>query len=342
MDRWKGFEHGINLGGWLSQCDHTKERYDTFIHEEDIEKIRSFGLDHIRVPVDYDLVEDAEGNYKEEGFGYIQKAIDWSRKYGLNMILDLHKTFGFSFDDGEEEDGFFENEAYQERFFRLWEQFAQRFARYEDTLAFELLNEVTDEAYCAKWNAISGACIRRIRAIAPTVYILVGGYHNNSIEALKDLDPPADDHIIYNFHCYEPVVFTHQGAYWINTMDREFRIGLDATYGSLSDASEEQCPWTASWPASLPRDEVFGADFFEKRFADAVKLAKERGTFLYCGEYGVVNLASPEDTLKWYRAIHSVFEKYGIGRAAWSYKEMDFGLVDPHMDAVREDVLKLL
>ena len=60
MKRWKGFEHGINLGGWLSQCDHTKERYDTFIHEEDIEKIRSFGLDHIRVPVDYDLVEDAK------------------------------------------------------------------------------------------------------------------------------------------------------------------------------------------------------------------------------------------------------------------------------------------
>ena len=36
MKRWEGFQHGINLGGWLSQCDHTKERYDNFIKEEDI------------------------------------------------------------------------------------------------------------------------------------------------------------------------------------------------------------------------------------------------------------------------------------------------------------------
>ena len=37
-----------------------------------------------------------------------------------------------------------------------------------------------------------------------------------------------------------------------------------------------------------------------------------------------------------------VFEKYGIGRAAWSYKEMDFGLIDEHMDPVREEVIREL
>ena len=63
---------------------------------------------------------------------------------------------------------------------------------------------------------------------------------------------------------------------------------------------------------------------------------------LYCGEYGVINLASAEDTLKWYRMIGDTFNKYGIGRAAWSYREMDFGIVDPHMDSVRDDVLKYL
>ena len=93
MKEFTGYQHGINLGGWLSQCDHTKERYDTFITEEDIERIKGWGLDHIRIPVDYDLVEEKDGTYREEGFGYIQKAIDWAGKYELNMILDLHKTF---------------------------------------------------------------------------------------------------------------------------------------------------------------------------------------------------------------------------------------------------------
>ena len=119
MKRWKGYEHGINLGGWFSQCDHTKERYDGFIKESDIEKIGSWGLDHLRLPVDYNLVEDEEGNYSEEGFAYIEKVLSWCGKYGLNMVLDLHKTFGYSFDDGEQETGFFENEDYQERFYLL-------------------------------------------------------------------------------------------------------------------------------------------------------------------------------------------------------------------------------
>ena len=106
MKKWSGFEHGINLGGWLSQCDHTKERYDTFVTKDDIRNISSWGLDHIRVPIDYDLVENKAGNYKEEGFRYIQNAIDWAREYKLNMILDLHKTFGFSFDLATNEKGF--------------------------------------------------------------------------------------------------------------------------------------------------------------------------------------------------------------------------------------------
>ena len=38
---------------------------------------------------------------------------------------DLHKTFGFSFDAEEREEGFFVSEAYQERFYRLWEEMAR-------------------------------------------------------------------------------------------------------------------------------------------------------------------------------------------------------------------------
>jgi hypothetical protein len=63
---------------------------------------------------------------------------------------------------------------------------------------------------------------------------------------------------------------------------------------------------------------------------------------LYCGEYGVINLASAEDSLKWYKMICSVFDKYNIGRAAWSYKEMDFGLIDEHMKPVIDELLTVL
>ena len=342
MKTWPGYTRGVNLGGWLSQCVHTPEHYDRFIAEADIRRIRDWGLDHIRVPVDYDLVEDAQGVRREAGFAYIQRAIDWSRRAGLNMILDLHKTFGFSFDAGEGESGFFEDGALQERFYRLWEEFARRYARYEDTLAFELLNEVTDPAYSETWNRIAAACIARIRAIAPTVKILVGGYWNNSIEALPDLLPPPDENVLYTFHCYEPLIFTHQGAYWIPGMDQAFRLSADASYAEMEACSRRELQhWHASFDGLDPAGQL-SADYFARRFAEAVRVAEERDTGLYCGEYGVIDRAAPEDALRWYACIHEAFEAAGIGRAAWSYRAMDFGLADERLDAVRARLLALL
>ena len=56
MRKFDGYLRGVNLGGWLSQCvAYTEEHFNGFITEEDIKTIASFGLDHIRVPVDYDV-----------------------------------------------------------------------------------------------------------------------------------------------------------------------------------------------------------------------------------------------------------------------------------------------
>ncbi len=342
MKKWNGYQHGIDLGGWLSQCDHTKERYETFIVESDVEKIASWGLDHVRVPIDYELVEDEAGNEDPSGYVYIDRVVNWCEKYGLNMVLDLHKTYGYSFDKGENEEGFFENEAYQERFIKLWERLAKKYGNIGERLAFELLNEVTDKSYCDTWNRVSTECIKRIRVIAPDVKILIGGYWNNSIEALKDLLPPYDENIIYNFHCYEPLIFTHQGAYWIDAMDTNFRLPITATYKEMDEMSKKYINIASISFDDLDPNGTLDVAYFEKYFAEAVRIAEERNVPLYCGEYGMINLATPEDTLKWYELIHEAFEKFGIGRAAWNYKEMDFGFIDDHMKDVLDKVVKLL
>ena len=339
---FEGFQHGVNLGGWLSQCNHTRERYDTFIGKEDFRAIASWGLDHVRLPVDYNLVEDEKGTYKEDGFAYIANAIAWCREYGLNMVLDLHKTYGFSFDAGEKETGFFENEAHQERFYRLWEQFARRFGENRDMLAFELLNEVTDPAYSPVWNRIADRCIRRIRAIAPDIDILVGSYWNNSIDALPDLAAPADEHIVYNFHCYDPIMFTHQGAYWVRGMDHGYRFSIKRPAAELKEETERFLGKPVHGFDGLDLTKPLGRDYFENRFARAAQVARERGVRLYCGEYGVIDRAEPEDAVQWYQAISAAFDHFGISRAAWTYRKMDFGLSDDHMKDVLPKIIKLL
>ena len=186
-----GFYRGVNLGGWFSQCDYSEERMDHFITPKDFRIIADWGLDHVRIPVDYNVMETEKGQWKEDGFRRIEKALQCAEENGLKVVLDLHKTAGFSFDAGEKEEGFFVSEACQQRFYRLWEEMARRFTDPRN-VAFELLNEVTDESFISAWNRIAGECIRRIRGIAPDSLILVGSYHNNAPDALKDLEAPAD------------------------------------------------------------------------------------------------------------------------------------------------------
>ena len=342
MRVFTGFQKGVDLGGWFSQCDHSEERYDTFITKEDFSIIKGWGCDHVRLPVDYELLEDRDGAPREKGYARLEQAIGWAKENGLNMVLDLHKTAGFSFDPGEREAGFFENEKYQERFYAMWERIACRFGKYADMLAFELLNEVTEQSYCATWNRIASTCIRRIRAVAPAVNILVGGYWHNSAVSVKDIDVPVDEHIVFNFHCYEPLIFTHQGAYWMPAMDRSFRIPATATFAEMARADREQGTLSCTGYENWPPETTLSGTYFEAFMGEAVAAAEAKNVPLYCGEYGVIDNATPEDTLIWYRAIHAAFEKYGIGRAAWSYRQMDFGLSDPRMDGVRPELLSCL
>ena len=337
-----GYQKGINLGGWFSQCDHTERRYDTFITDADFAVIKRWGADHVRVPIDYELLEDAEANPIESGYARLRNTVDLCRANGLNMVLDLHKTAGFSFDKDEGETGFFDSVWYQERFYRLWERIANRFAGDADMLAFELLNEVTEQSYCATWNRIASECIRRIRKAAPTVKILVGGYWHNSAVSVRDIDVPIDENIIFNFHCYEPLIFTHQGAYWMEKMDRAFRIPVTASFSEMAKADKEQGTLSCAGYEKYPPETTLSAAYFKAFMADAVSAAERHHVPLYCGEYGVIDCATPEDTVAWYRMIHEAFAYYGIGHAAWSYREMDFGLSDARMDGVRNELLQYI
>ena len=69
MRRFEGFQKGVNLGGWISQfAVYDPVHFRTFITKADIAYIASLGFDHVRVPVDYNVLEDEAGNPLESGF----------------------------------------------------------------------------------------------------------------------------------------------------------------------------------------------------------------------------------------------------------------------------------
>lgn len=345
MRVFEGFQKGVNLGGWISQFDtYSKEHFDTFITRQDISNIASLGFDHVRVPVDYNVLEDKEGKRIDTGFQYLKDCREWCEEFGLNMLIDLHECYGYSFDPLKKDmdrHKFFYDTALQARFFALWQKIAEEFKDYQESVAFEPLNEVVPMDVVDAWNTILSKYIKMMRKIVPDTWIVCGGVCYNNVLSVPKLDFPLDERIVYNFHCYEPLIFTHQGAYWVNDMPHDFRIAYPKTLSEYQKASRALSKDLAGAIFNADIKEI-GVGFFEDIFAPAIAKAEKDNVPLYCGEYGVIDLAEGRYRLAWMNDIHTAFKSHGIGRALWNYKEKDFGLVDESFAAIKDDFIKIL
>jgi len=337
------FRAGINLGGWISQCNLEKKHIENFIKKEDIEKIACWGLDHIRLPFDYQILEDDDNpfSYKEEGFNIIDKLLCWCKDLSLNLVLDMHKAQGYSFDKSAGENIFFTDKNSQNRFISLWREITNRYKNEKDNLIFELLNEIVDP-HGDTWNNIARKTIDSIRSADADRYILLGGPNNNSAQGLNSLDLYDDKHIIYNFHFYEPFLFTHQRAAWtplknldVNQLYPGKIEGIEMLKTFFGNKRPEQ-------GKSLTADTVFNKDFLEYMMSPAVSFAKQNNKELYCGEYGAIDLAELDSRINYLNDMKELFEKYSIGRACWSYKGMNFSSIDNNGNPVSEKYIRAL
>ena len=135
MKKFTGFEHGMGIGGWLTNYKRFNvlpterrmeitigdmEHFRSYITKKDIAYIASLGMDHIRLGFDQIVVEQAPYCYREEILDIIENFINWCRKSHLNVVLNLHKAVG-NYCDIPEEIQLLDNEALQERFIALWE-----------------------------------------------------------------------------------------------------------------------------------------------------------------------------------------------------------------------------
>ncbi len=336
------FQIGANLGGWLSQYPaFTREHFDSFISPSDIAQIASWGMDHVRLPVDYPVLEsdDKPFSYREEGWAYLDKALEWCGANKLGVILDLHRASGFAFQAWDSA-ALFRDPVLQERFIQLWQAIAQRYDGIGDTLAFELLNEIVLRD-STPWNALARRALAAIRVFDADRPIVVGGNYYNSVAGLKELDIPADPYLIYTFHYYEPMPFTHQKAPW---------VPLLATYGQTVDYPGE-LPNLAEVAKGHPEYQQFisilptglaDRDLLLRLLQPALDFRAQTGHPLYCGEYGVIDCAPRDSSVRWHQDFVSLLREHNIARAVWSYKQMDFGLVDANGRVVDEELVRVV
>lgn len=343
MEKLTGFQAGVNLGGWLSQYriyDH--QHFKSFISSSDIEQIAGWGMDHVRLPIDYPILEDDQQPYayKESGFAYIDQCLNWCQANGLNVVLDLHSAPGYSF-DAPGTNSLFDSLELQQRLLALWQALAAHYAgRKQPAIIFELLNEITLPS-SAPWNKLAHQLFSSIRAIDTTHWIMVGGNEWNSISALKEIALFDDPRVVYTFHYYDPLPFTHQKAPWVEELQA---FDQELVYPGNIPGLSEFLDKKPSYQKRLERFRGIQMDkqFLQKDIQQALDFLHQSGRPLYCGEFGVIESAPRDSRLNWHRDFVALLREYQIGHACWSYKQMDFGLVDQAGHVVDEQLVKIV
>jgi aryl-phospho-beta-D-glucosidase BglC (GH1 family) len=321
---------GLNMGGWLSQIDAIQEKdpekfpgidrhMETFITEKDFANVKSWGFDHVRIPVDSYLFFTDDEKPLESRIVNIDRAINIAKQNGLKMILDLHECPGHDFSDAAKipvQKLFTDDDTYIKKTEKIWSCLAERYGQ-NDHVLFETLNEPvapTPEI----WNNVKDRLCREIRRCAPKSTILTGSNMWNWPSTYSFLTPFDDDNIIYVVHFYEPLLFTHQKAPWMNknpeimeerTYPGDYGEGFIRKYGFTQSAGK--------WDRQRLAKEFEQVNVFSKKYnADVI-----------CNEFGVYTPVELQAQLRWYDDLLSVLKEMGIGFSYWNYKNLDFGII---------------
>jgi endoglucanase len=320
---------GTNISHWLSQSDRRGDDRAAWFTQQDVQFLADLGLDHVRIPIDECQLWDDLERPLNDGFDLLESALDWAEGAGLAVVVDLHILKNHFFNQSNEPALFTDPEA-ANKFVRLWGQLSSRFGRRRtDAVAYELLNEPV-ATHSSDWNRVASAAIAEIRSREANRTIVLGSNRWCSTKTLSELEVPDDDNLILTFHFYYPMLITHHQAWW-------------CAEGTMYNGPI-QYPGSPIAPENLdkvvmPGEQRFGAlslatlnKPFSRADIDAeinlaVEASRRTGRPLYCGEFGVINLAPPEVRKRWFSDVVAAFEEHNIGWCCWDYRG-DFGIAD--------------
>ncbi|MBZ5657334.1 MAG: glycoside hydrolase family 5 protein [Acidobacteriia bacterium] len=325
--RVQRLKRGINASEWFAQVydkhGYTQEHFQTWTTAEDIALIKSMGFDHVRLSVNPQpmFTEREPNKIPVKYLEYLDAAVKMILDHGLAVVIDLHPESDFKARLAKDDD-------FVEQFADFWRALAAHYSTWDAERVFlEVLNEpeFTDRY---RWLGVQTKLAAAMREGAPAHTIIAAGARWSDDDALVFQEPLHDANVIYNFHFYEPHIFTHQGATW-GAYYWHWLRGL--SYPSTVESAERA--------ALLEPDEVnrlqviryghehWDAARLESEMKQAAEWARRRGVPLVCNEFGVYrDYSDPADRAAWLRDVRTAMEKNGIGWTMWDYSG-SFGVV---------------
>jgi len=289
---------GINLGNIYDQSSIPwSDNY--------IQQVKDLGFKHVRLPVRWDYenrsLQYDPYNIDQEFMNTIRDIVDKTLAAGLKIVVNMHHY-----------DPLIENPAAErERFISMWGQIGEYFQNYPEDLVFELLNEPRDHMTVEIWSDLSKEALDKVRETNPTRAVMIGSGDWGTVNGLKGLIIPEDDHLILTIHYYNPTRLTHQGAEWAGNYPRGYR-------------------W---YDSKIERDAV------DQDFAEIEKFVSENNNIpVHIGEFGSFNTADLDSRILWTTYVARTIEQHNYSFAYWDFGT-DFGIYNIYTDEYNEPLI---
>ena len=332
-------KRGTNMSHWLSQSEQRGEARRLHIQEDDFARLKELGFDFVRIPIDEVQFWDEEGNKLPEAWDLLKNALDWSRKYDLRAIVDLHIIRSHYFNAVNEDDKaantLFTSDEAQEGLINLWRQLSEFLKdRSNDWVAYEFMNEPVAPEH-EQWTQLVAKVHKALRELEPQRTLVIGSNMWQGHETMKYLKvPEGDKNIILSFHYYNPMLLTHYGAWW-SPLCAAYKGKVNYPGVLVSKEDFDAAPAAIKDQLKPYTEEVWNIDKIREQFKDAIEAAKKYDLQLFCGEWGVYEPVDRELAYNWYRDVLTVFDEYNIAWTTWCY-DADFGFWDQQRHSFKD------
>jgi endoglucanase len=318
--RLSNLRHGINTSEWFAQVydkrGYTKEHFADWTTADDIALIKSMGFDHVRLSVNPQpmMPDHRPDEIPADYLGYLDSAVKMILDHGLAVVVDLHPESDFKA-------RLMKDDSFVQEFADFWRALARHYSSWdEDRVFFEIMNEPEfSDRY--RWYGVQAKLAAAIREGAPRHTMIAAGARWSDDDELVFIEPLRDPNVIYNFHFYDPHIFTHQGATW-GSYFWHWVKGLH--YPSSPESAAQTA---AQVPDAVDRlavirygQEHWDAARIDAEIAQVADWARRSRVPVVCNEFGVYRAyAPPEDREAWIRDVRISLERHGMGWTMWDY-----------------------
>ncbi|TMM58998.1 retaining beta-glycosidase [Maribacter algarum] len=183
--------------------------------EIDYQRVADMGMNAIRFYMNYRYFEDDTNPYvfKQSGWDWLDQNIEWAKKHGIYLVLNMHAPQGGYQSQGEG-NALWDNVENQNRLAALWKEIAKRYKDEVQIAGFGPVNEPVPSQSMSQWNILAQRLIDDIREVNKNhiIFIEQAIYVQGNFTKDENFNFPvvSGENLIYEFHGYEPFFYSHQ------------------------------------------------------------------------------------------------------------------------------------